>query len=108
FYFFFSSRLSPLYTLFPYTTLFRSRRRPSERASLEHLADHVPRPPPHFLIDPSHVLADQPQRQDLQAGEEEQDREQGEHAFDLRPEQEATQAEEEREAEAHQGHDDSD
>src|SRR3989442_568718 len=82
------------------------RRRPSARASLEHLADHVPRAPPHLLIDPADVLADQPEGEDLEADEEEQDREQGEHPFDLGAHQEAPPAEEDGEPEAYQGHED--
>src|SRR5882762_9320432 len=72
---------------------------PRARGSLEHLADHVARPPPDFLVDAADVLADQAERQDLQADEEKEDREQGEHALDLGADQQTAQAQEGAEAE---------
>src|SRR5213594_2435160 len=82
------------------------RRALRARGSLEHLADHVARPPPHLLVDAADVLADQPQREDLEADEEEQDREQREHPLDLGSDQEAAQPQERAEAETQERHED--
>src|SRR5213594_1696937 len=82
------------------------RRSPSVPGSLEHLADHVPRLPPHLLVDPSDVLPDQPQGEDLEADQEEEDREEREHSRYLGTRQTTFQAEDDRDAEAQDGHED--
>src|SRR6059058_6143340 len=74
--------------------------------SLEHLADHVARPPPHLLVDPSDVLADEPEGQDLEADEEEEDGEEREHPLDLGTDQEAPEAEDDGEAKTQDGDED--